>query len=237
MQPDGKTAHAACSAAASTAETTLASSSGGSVFGMATTAVNPPRAAARAPVSTVSACSIPGSRKCTCKSTNPGAMTQPPASTTCARGPASTDSATSAITPLRTSTSPTRSPVMSTTRPPLMTRSRGNGSPRSEDGVEHGHADRDAVRHLLTDRGRGCFRDLGGNLDAAVHGPGMHDQRVGSQPPGAFDGEAPSGRVFAQAREQRFGEPLLLDAQQVDDIEVGEDRVEIVGDPHRPALE
>ena len=42
------------------AATTAASSSGGSVFGMATTAVYPPRAAARAPVSTVSASSRAG---------------------------------------------------------------------------------------------------------------------------------------------------------------------------------
>ena len=52
----------------------------GSVFGMATTQVKPPRAAARLPVSTVSASSRPGWRRWACRSTRPGATTQPPAS-------------------------------------------------------------------------------------------------------------------------------------------------------------
>ena len=46
MQPADTTVHAACAPAASTAATTAGSSSGGVVFGIATTAVNPPRAAA-----------------------------------------------------------------------------------------------------------------------------------------------------------------------------------------------
>ena len=61
------------------------------MFGIATTAVNPPSAAARAPVSIVSASSLPGSRKCTWMSTSPGATTQPSASST--RAPAGASSA------------------------------------------------------------------------------------------------------------------------------------------------
>src|ERR1035437_9115180 len=45
---------------------------GGSVFGMHSTVVNPPFAAARDPDSMVSLYSKPGSRKCTCMSINPG---------------------------------------------------------------------------------------------------------------------------------------------------------------------
>ena len=50
------------------------------VFGMQQMVVKPPAAAARAPVSMVSACSMPGSRRCTCMSMKPGATMQPGAS-------------------------------------------------------------------------------------------------------------------------------------------------------------
>ena len=55
---------------------------GGSVFGIVTTDVNPPRAAARLPVAMVSFDSKPGSRKCTWMSTRPGHTMQPVASST-----------------------------------------------------------------------------------------------------------------------------------------------------------
>ena len=45
----------------------------GRVLGIGHTVVNPPRAAAFVPVSIVSLCSPPGSLKCTCTSTSPGA--------------------------------------------------------------------------------------------------------------------------------------------------------------------
>ena len=44
----------------------------GDVFGMQTTEVNPPRAAAAVPVAMFSLAVWPGSRKCTCKSIRPG---------------------------------------------------------------------------------------------------------------------------------------------------------------------
>ena len=49
----------------------------GCVLGMQQTAVNPPRAAARVPVSIVSDISWPGSRRWQCKSMNPGATMNP----------------------------------------------------------------------------------------------------------------------------------------------------------------
>src|SRR5207302_495568 len=52
---------------------------------MAQTALNPPAAAARAPVAIVSTSSLPGSRRWTCRSTNPGATTWPRTSRTSAR--------------------------------------------------------------------------------------------------------------------------------------------------------
>src|SRR6266568_2655437 len=56
----------------------------GFVFGMQQTAVNPPRAAARVPVSIVSEDSWPGSRRCACRSIKPGATISPLASKTSA---------------------------------------------------------------------------------------------------------------------------------------------------------
>jgi hypothetical protein len=53
--------------------TTLGLSTGGEVFGMQTTLVNPPTAAARVPLAIVSFADCPGSRRCTCRSIKPGA--------------------------------------------------------------------------------------------------------------------------------------------------------------------
>src|SRR6266511_1763398 len=56
----------------------------GSLLGIAQTAVNPPAAAARRPVATVSAYSRPGSRRCACRSMKPGSTSKPLASKTSA---------------------------------------------------------------------------------------------------------------------------------------------------------
>ena len=53
------------------------SSMAGVVLGIRQTVVNPPCAAAARPVATVSASSLPGSRKCAWRSTNPGAISTP----------------------------------------------------------------------------------------------------------------------------------------------------------------
>ena len=58
----------------------------GLVFGMQQMDVKPPAAAAREPLSMVSACSKPGSRRCTCISMKPGATIMPVASNTSAFG-------------------------------------------------------------------------------------------------------------------------------------------------------
>ena len=64
-------------AAAWTRARTAGSSSAGDVFGMRQTVVNPPWAAAARPEATVSASSLPGSRKWAWRSMNPGATTTP----------------------------------------------------------------------------------------------------------------------------------------------------------------
>ncbi len=61
-------------------ETTLGLSTGGLVFGMQTTDVKPPAAAARVPLAMVSFADWPGSRRCTWMSMRPGATTRPAAS-------------------------------------------------------------------------------------------------------------------------------------------------------------
>ena len=48
-------------------------------------------------------------------------------------------------------------------------------------------------------------------------------------------GQAVGGGVFAEGREERFGHALPLQPQQVDDVELGQHRVEVVGDLDRPA--
>ena len=63
-----------------TCSTTPAVSATGDVFAIAESAVKPPFAPALLPDKTVSASSLPGSRRWVCKSTNPGKTTQPFAS-------------------------------------------------------------------------------------------------------------------------------------------------------------
>ena len=67
-----------------TCSTTPAVSATGDVFAIALSAVNPPLTPAREPESTVSASSLPGSRRCVCRSTNPGRRTALDASIFCA---------------------------------------------------------------------------------------------------------------------------------------------------------
>src|SRR5579863_7634542 len=110
--------------------------------------VNPPAAAARAPVSMVSACSKPGSRRCTCMSMKPGATTIPVASKTCAPWQ-ERSGATPALRPSTISTSATRSVLVagSITRPFLITIGMG----LSNHLLEHRHAHGDAVLYLIED--------------------------------------------------------------------------------------
>ena len=66
-------------------EDTLAHRARASCWACAQTVVNPPWAAAASPLATVSASSLPGSRRWACRSMNPGATTTPPGSTLCPR--------------------------------------------------------------------------------------------------------------------------------------------------------
>ena len=123
IEPDGSTSHSpARSPWRRTKSTTSTLSCVGSVFGIATTAVNPPSAAARLPVSIVSASSRPGSRRCTCRSTNPGETTSPLASITSSPSAGESSAATSATVVPSMRTSTRRSPLGSMTRAPVINR-------------------------------------------------------------------------------------------------------------------
>ncbi len=120
--PTTRTRHAAPRARARTAATASDESMGGSVFGMAHTVVNPPRAAARVPLSIVSAPLEPGWRRWTCRSQKPGASTRSRPSITSAPS-----TAVPVITPSAMATSRTLSVPASgsRTRAPLITRLAG----------------------------------------------------------------------------------------------------------------
>ena len=117
--PTGKTSQCPASRPSRhTCSTTPAVSATGSVLAIACTAVKPPSAAARVPVSTVSASSRPGSRRWVCRSTSPGSATRPSASTISAPAADSAWSGeTSAIAPSLSSRSACSAPR---TRAPLI---------------------------------------------------------------------------------------------------------------------
>src|SRR5690606_5863606 len=79
MAAEVRTSQQAARPSSSTSRATPAESMAGVVLGMASTHVKPPRTAARAPVSIVSASAAPGWARWVCRSTSPGATTQPPA--------------------------------------------------------------------------------------------------------------------------------------------------------------
>src|SRR5690242_10244401 len=161
----------------------------GFVFGMQQTAVNPPRAAASVPVAIVSEDSWPGSRKCACRSMNPGATISPLASSTSV--PLAGEIFPGAPTDLifspsiRMSLAASAPENGSTTRPFLIRSIRGflrlflerrmraalcrSGHQQ----VQNRHPHRYAVGHLLEHAGLRAVGNFRCNLDSAVHRAGM----------------------------------------------------------------
>src|SRR5580658_9418501 len=165
-------------------------SAGGVVFGMQTTVVKPPAAAALEPVNIVSLWVWPGSRKWTWMSTRPGDATSPRASIflalfRLAAGRRATNLPSSA----KRSPTESRFAAGSMTRAFLIQRAgmvawllRGGDDvlglvARAE--VEDRHPHGDAVGDLLQDDAALAVRQLAVDLDAAVYGPRVHDDRVG----------------------------------------------------------
>ena len=102
--------------------------------------------------------------------------------------------------------------------------------PAAEQQVEHGHPDADAVGDLLDDGRAQAVGDLGGDLHAAVHRAGVHDDGVLGQQRHPVDVEAVAAAVLAGAREVGGVHPLALDPQHHHDVGLGQHRVEVVGD-------
>ena len=217
----------------------------GSVFGMATTQQNPPAAAARVPVSRSSLCSCPGVRRCTCGSTKAGSRWRPsPATTSASAGASSVPGAPSAaMTPSRTSTSwgaswPVRgsrtcAPRTSSVAGGAGARTSGStvialmpagapapavGPPRARPGqhlVEDRHAHDRAGLDLVEDHRLRGVDDLARQLDAAVDGPGVHEDLARPEAPRV---DLVDGGVLAQRRHEGLVHALVLQAQRVHDV-------------------
>src|SRR5437879_1857747 len=205
----------------------------GSVFGIAQIAVNPPAAAARAPLATVSSSSLPGSRRCTCRSTRPGVTTLPFTLRTTAPSGAFKPRPTLAIFPssINTSAAPSRSRLGSMTCPPCSRIAEGGGGltltsfcgvgelgAAAGQQIEHRHANRHAVRHLIEDDAVRPIGDPRIDLDAAVHGAGMHDGDRFRRALEALGRHAEDAVVLAHARDEALLHPLELQPQHVEHV-------------------
>src|SRR5436190_19603664 len=185
----------------------------GEVFGMHATAVNPPVTAESVPVATVSLCSWPGSRRCTCMSIRPGTITTPfGTSTTIVPSSAARFEPTPAMRSpsMRMSNTPSRPLTGSTTRPPLSSRFMFHSAGQK---VQHCHPDGHAVGDLLENDRIRAVRDLRGDLDPAVHRSRVHDDDVGLRAPYALLRHPEQVEIFAERRKERALHPLLLDPQ------------------------
>src|ERR1051326_8520560 len=197
----------------------------GSVFGIAQIAVNPPTAAACAPVATVSSSSFPGSRKCTCRSISPGTTTLPFTLRTSAPSGADRPRFTSVILPswIRTSAASSRSQLGSMTCPPWsrigrVIRSLPRAWPRQP---------------ARPGRRRAVF-------GAAFHRPGVHDRDVARRALEPLRRHAEHAIVLAQRRDEAFLHPLELEPQHVQHVrpfdplfDPAEDLDPQLGDPAR----
>src|SRR5262245_19508775 len=158
---------------------------GGFVFGIAATAVNPPATAACPPVAMVSASSVPGSRRCTWISKNPGATTSPEASNTGMSE--ALVYPTARIFPSRMTMSPIACNRRegSTSRPFLITRSMSH-----QEQKENGHTHGDAGGNLIENNRIWTVSHIGRDLNAAIDRTRMHDDDVGLRAVYAVSGQS-----------------------------------------------
>src|SRR5580698_3598543 len=140
--------------------------------------VKPPAAAAREPVSMVSACSKPGSRKCTCISMKPGVTMSPVASKISAAG-AERFAPTPRMRPssIHTSTMASWPEAGSMTRPFLMSNARIVFYAHQHL-FQHRHSHGDAVFHLRQNHRALRVRDFRRDFAASINGTGVHDDYI-----------------------------------------------------------
>ena len=191
--------------------------------------VTPPAAAAAAPLSIRSLCSAPGSPSWTRMSTRPGARHRPLASITSAPPGASADGdarpdlgdspaddqeAAAAVEPGR------RVEQAGVDDDDGAAHAAGS-PPVAGEHVEHGHPHRHAHLDLVQD---GAAVDVVGDhavdLDAAVHRPGVHDQRVRLGRAQLVVGQAVEVEVLGDRRHEAALHALGLQAQHHDDVHV-----------------
>src|SRR3989442_1666961 len=217
-------------------DVTFASSLIGSVFGMQATAEKPPATAALVPVATVSLCSCPGSRRCTCMSMNPGQTTSPLGiSTTSAPSTGRSRATRSIRSPsISTSNAPSMPPAGSTTRPPLssffMLGSAGQQ-------VEDGHPDGHAVGDLIENHGERTVRDFRRNLHPSIHRARVHDDRVRPRAPHALLRHPEDIEILAQGGKESALHPFELNAQQHDDVRILDGLLDHARRPHAEACD
>src|SRR5688500_10236191 len=187
----------------------------GLVLGMHATAVNPPATAAATPVATVSLCSCPGSRKCTCISMKPGHTINPFGMSTTVAPLALMLLPTSAMRSpsIRTSKIPSRPLAGSTTRPPLRRRFMLCATRQQ---IQHRHPYRDAVRYLIENYRGFAVCHLRRDLDTAIDRTGMHDDHIGLRALDARLSHAERREVLPQRRKVAALHPFQLDAQHHD---------------------
>ena len=193
-------------------------------------AVKPPSAAARLPVSMVSASSRPGSRRCTCRSTKPGVTMQPVASRTRRRRPiddADLDDPTVVDRRRRRDARPSgraRSPPRITRRLMRRLRSLAAGRCRDAEQVEqHRHAHSDAIGDLVEDHRAGRARP--GRRPSRRHGSSARGASPASvrRSRAARSAVRPYSAEYSRSdRQQRVVHALALHAQQVQHVEVGQ---------------
>src|SRR6516165_398080 len=226
----------------STKSTIAGSSIAGLVSGCDTMVVTPPAAAAWLAEAKVSRYSAPGSPTKARMSIRPGAAILPrqsmisvPSGTPAAPMPRRASRTTPSA--IRRSPSISRSREGSTIRALVSRigrRSESMGSLRrgrrarsrigqvSRQRLEHRHAHRDAHLDLFADQRLGAVGDAGIDLDAAVHRPRMHHQRVRPRIGELLRIEAEIGKVFLGRGHERAVHALALQTQHHDDVGVAQ---------------
>ena len=179
----------------------------------------------------VSACSNPGSRRCTCMSMKPGATIMPVASNTSAFGEERLG-ATPAMRPSTISTSATRSvcDAGSITRPFLMTIDMAYPITFSSTAMRTAMPFSTWLR--ITERWKSATSR--GELAAAIDGPRMHHDGVGLGQVQMLQPQAVEPEILAR-RKGRFVLPLQLHAQHHDHVGIADGFANVGGEAHARA--
>src|SRR5262245_51092844 len=205
------------------ARVTEALSFTGFVLGMGQTAVKPPRAAARVPLSMVSEDSSPGSRRWQCRSMKPGATSKPDASRISAEL-ARMAGATCAIrSPSSRMSSAASVELVGSSRRPFLISSMGGNlrvdrcGPDQE--KEQGHAHGQPVGDLFEHAGLRAVGHCRVDFESADHGSWVQHKRFRARTPQPLGRELVEENVLLE-RQSRLMEALLLHAEDEDHLSV-----------------